>query len=196
MLPSLLQAGSAAIMSSFEDADTEETVTCLRITVYHPAQMKSGIFQSIRFYNREKLPSSEVVKFGRNSNICHYIFQDKQASRVQFSLQLFKKFDSSVLSFEIKNMSKKTNLIVDNKELGYLNKLDLPHKCMVIFGDYQFLIEREDGESVEFFEILFIMSPRSLLQENWPAQMPIPEHTSFSCSTQSPSPTEMDENEL
>uniref|UniRef100_A0A452SUN2 TIFA protein n=1 Tax=Ursus americanus TaxID=9643 RepID=A0A452SUN2_URSAM len=77
-------------MTSFEDADTEETVTCLQITVYHPGQLQSGIFQSIRFYNREKLPSSEVVKFGRNSNICHYTFQDKQVSRVQFSLQLFK----------------------------------------------------------------------------------------------------------
>ncbi|VFV25950.1 traf-interacting protein with fha [Lynx pardinus] len=117
-------------MSNFEDADTEETITCLQITVYHPVQLQSGIFQSIRFYNREKLPSSEVVKFGRNSNICHYTFQDKQVSRVQFSLQLFKKFDSSVLSFEIKNMSKKTSLLVDNKELCYLNKIDLPDKCM------------------------------------------------------------------
>ncbi|XP_066239884.1 TRAF-interacting protein with FHA domain-containing protein A [Saccopteryx leptura] len=184
-------------MSSFEDADTEETVTCLKVTIYHPGQMQSGIFQSIRFYNREKLPSSEVVKFGRNSNICHYTFQDKQVSRIQFSFQLFKKFDSSVLSFEIKNMSKKTNLIVDSKELGYLNKMDLPHKCMVRFGDYQFLIEKEDGESLEVFEILFIMSPRSLVQENWQAQKPIPEHTSVSpCSTQSTYPTEMDENEL
>nr|XP_012420103.1 PREDICTED: TRAF-interacting protein with FHA domain-containing protein A [Odobenus rosmarus divergens] len=186
------------IMSSFEDADTEETVTCLQITVYHPGQLQSGIFQSIRFYNREKLCSSEVVKFGRNSNICHYTFQDKQVSRVQFSLQLFKKFDSSVLFFEIKNMSKKTSLLVDNKELGYLNKIDLPYKCMVRFGEYQFLIEKEDGESLEFFETQFIFSPRSLLQENnWPLQKPIPEDGSYSsCSTQNTSPTEMDENEL
>ncbi|XP_005639340.1 TRAF-interacting protein with FHA domain-containing protein A [Canis lupus baileyi] len=186
------------MMSNFEDADTEETVTCLQITVYHPGQLQNGIFQSIRFYNREKLPSSEVVKFGRNSNICRYTFQDKQVSRVQFSLQLFKKFDSSVLSFEIKNMSKKTNLLVDNKELCYLNKIDLPYKCMVRFGEYQFLIEKEDGESLEFFETQFILSPRSLLQENnWPIQKPIPEYGSYSsCFTQNTSPTEMDENEL
>ncbi|KAF6097644.1 TRAF interacting protein with forkhead associated domain [Phyllostomus discolor] len=184
-------------MSSFEDADTEETLTCLRVTAYHPGQMQTGVFQSIRFHNREKRPSCEVLKFGRNSNVCHYIFQDKQVSRVQFSLQLFKKFDSSVLSFEIKNMSKKTSLIVDNKELGYLNKIDLPYKCMVRFGDYQFLIEKEEGESLEFFEVLFMMSPRSLLQENnWPAQTPIPEYSSISsCSTGSTSPIETDENE-
>ncbi|PNJ84153.1 TIFA isoform 2 [Pongo abelii] len=184
-------------MTSFEDADTEETVTCLQMTVYHPGQLQYGIFQSIRFFNREKLPSSEVVKFGRNSNICHYTFQDKQVSRVQFSLQLFKKFNSSVLSFEIKNMSKKTSLIVDSRELGYLNKMDLPYRCMVRFGEYQFLMEKEDGESLEFFETQFILSPRSLLQENnWPPHRPIPEYGTYSlCFSQSSSPTEMDENE-
>ncbi|XP_012621639.1 TRAF-interacting protein with FHA domain-containing protein A [Microcebus murinus] len=184
-------------MTSFEDADTEETVTCLRMTVYHPGQLESGIFQSIAFGSREKLPSSEVVKFGRNSKVCLYSFQDKQVSRVQFSLQLFKKFDSSVLSFEIKNMSKKTNLIVDNRELGYLNKTDLPYKCMVRFGEYQFLMEKEDGESLELFEIQLIFSSMSLLQENnWPSHSPIPEYgRCSSCSTQSSSPTEMDEND-
>ncbi|XP_054997526.1 TRAF-interacting protein with FHA domain-containing protein A [Sorex araneus] len=185
-------------MSYFEEADTEETVTCLQMTLYHPSQQQNEIFQSIRFYNREKLPSSEVVRFGRNSSICRYTFQDKQVSRVQFSLQLFKKFDSSVLSFEIKNMSKKTSLLVDNKELGYLNKMDLPYRCMVRFGDYQFLLEKEDGESLEFFETQFILSPKSLSQENnWPAQKPVPEDGSYSSwSTQDSSPLEMDENEF
>lgn len=184
-------------MSFFEDADTEETVTCLQITLYHPSQQQQGIFQAIRFYNREKLPSSEVVLFGRNSSICRYTFQDRQVSRVQFSLQLFKKFDSSVLSFEIKNMSRKTSLMVDNKELRYLNKMDLPYRCMVRFGDYQFLLEKEDGESLEFFETQFILSPKSLSQENsWPAQKPVPEYGTYpSWSLHNSLPLEMDENE-
>ncbi|XP_045393447.1 TRAF-interacting protein with FHA domain-containing protein A [Lemur catta] len=184
-------------MASFEDADTEETVTCLRMTVYHPGQLESGIFQSINFGSRQKLPSSAVVNFGRNSKACLYTFQDKQVSRVQFSLQLFKKFDSSVLSFEIKNMSKKTSLIVDNRELGYLNKLDLPYKCMVRFGEFQFLMEKEDGESLDYFETQLVFSSISLLQENnWPSHTPIPEYGSYSsCSPQSSSPEEMDENE-
>ncbi|KAM6221785.1 TRAF-interacting protein with FHA domain-containing protein A [Rhynchocyon petersi] len=185
-------------MTSFEDADTEETVTCLQITVYHPSHLQSGIFHSINFNNREKLPSSEMVKFGRNPNICHYTFQDKQVSRVQFSLQLFKDFNSSVLSFEIKNLSKRTSLIVDNRELGYLNKMSLPYKCMVRFGDYQFLIEKEDGESLEFFETQFILSLKSLSQENtWVPRNPIPENGNYpSFGTHSTSPTEIDENEL
>ncbi|XP_040823101.1 TRAF-interacting protein with FHA domain-containing protein A [Ochotona curzoniae] len=184
-------------MSSFEDADTEETVTCLQMTVYHPAQSQSSIFHAIHFNKREKLSSSEVVKFGRNSKVCHYTFLDKQASRVQFSLQLFKQFNSSVLSFEIKNMSRKTNLIVDNQELGYLNKMDLPHKCLVRFSEYQFLMEKEEGESLDSFETQFILSPRPLLQENiWPPHKPIPEHgSSLPFPTRNTSPTEMDENE-
>ncbi|XP_054573042.1 TRAF-interacting protein with FHA domain-containing protein A isoform X1 [Eptesicus fuscus] len=189
--------GAAAAMSSFEDADTEETVTSLRVTVYHPGQMQNGIFQSIRFSNPEKLPSSEVVKFGRNSTICRYTFQDKQVSRVQFSLQLFKKFHSSVLSFEIKNMSRRTSLLVGSTELGYLNKVELPYRCMVRFGECQLLVEKEDGESLEFFETLFVMSPRPLLQEHaWPAGKPTPELCrSPSWCTQSACPTETDENE-
>ncbi|KAM4834439.1 TRAF-interacting protein with FHA domain-containing protein A isoform 1-T3 [Thomomys bottae] len=185
------------MMSNFEDADTEETVTCLRMTVYHPGQ-DGGIFRSIEFYNREKLSSSQVVMVGRNSSICHYTFQDKLVSRVQFSLQAFKQFNSSVLSFEIKNMSKRTSLMVDSQELGYLNKMDLPYRCMLRFGEYQFLLEKEDGESIEFFETQFILSPRPLLQENnWPPQNPIPEDGGYSSiSMQSASPTEMDENEL
>lgn len=185
-------------MLSFEDADTEETVTCLQMTVYHPSQQQSGIFKSIRFCNKEKFPSIEVVRFGRNSNVCRYIFQDKQVSRVQFALQPFKQFNSSVLSFEIKNMSKKTSLMVDNQELGYLNKMDLPYKCMLRFGEYQLLLEKEDGESVESFETQFILSPRPLLQENnWPTQSPIPEDGGYSSYfTHRTFPTEMDENEL
>lgn len=184
-------------MSSFEEADTEETVTCLQITAFHPGPRQSGPFQSIKLGMREKLPSSEVVKFGRNSSICHYTFQDKQVSRVQFSLQLFKMFNSSVLSFEIKNMSKKTSLIVGDMELGYLNKTDLPARSMVRFGDYQLLMEKEDGESLDWFETQFILSPRSLVQENnWPPQRPIPESGCYlPYSTQNTSPTEIDENE-
>lgn len=184
-------------MSSFEDADTEETVTFLQVTVFHPGQQQGGIFQSIRFHHRERLPASEVVKFGRNANTCRYTFQDKQVSRVQFSLQLFRKFDSSVISFEIKNMSKKTSLLVGSRELGYLNKVDLPPRCVVRFGDYQLLMEKEDGESLDVFETQFLLSPRSLMQEHhWPPGRPVPEHGCFvaSCPA-STSPTETDESE-
>ncbi|XP_004703371.1 TRAF-interacting protein with FHA domain-containing protein A [Echinops telfairi] len=183
-------------MSSFEDADTEETLTCLQITLYHPDRLQAGRFQSLRFCHREKLPSHKVVNFGRHSSSCHYVFQDKQVSRIQFSLQLFRDFSSSVLSVEIKNMSQKTSLFVDNHELGYLNKVKLPPKCILRFGDYQCLVEKEDGESLTFFETQFAWSPTSLLEENLrPLRTPVPENGSHS-TLGSTLPTEMDENEL
>ncbi|XP_072478796.1 TRAF-interacting protein with FHA domain-containing protein A [Notamacropus eugenii] len=177
-------------MSSFEDADTEEKLTCFQLTVYHPNQDNNNVFQGLRFFNRERLSSMEVVNFGRSSNLCHYTLQDKQVSRVQFSLQPFKQFNNSVLSFEIKNLSKKTSLLVDNMELGYLNKMDLPGRCIVRFGEYQFLMEKEDGESLEYFETRFVLAPRSLLEERHYG-MPVPENGFYSSTL----PTEMDENE-
>ncbi|XP_028933009.1 TRAF-interacting protein with FHA domain-containing protein A [Ornithorhynchus anatinus] len=184
-------------MSSFEDADTEETVTCLHMTVYHPNQQQSKVFQSLKFLHRDRLRASEVVKFGRNPNTCYYTFMDRQVSRVQFSLQLFKPFNSPALSFEIKNMSQRVSLIVDNVELNYLNKMDLPHKCIVRFGDYQFLLEREDGESQEFFEIRFTLAQESLLQEKClPLQKPIPEYgISAIFHSRTEYPIEIDEHE-
>ena len=93
-------------------------------------------------------------------------------------------------------MSRKTNLIVDDRELGYLNKMDLPDRCMIRFGNYQFLVEKEDGQSLEFFEIQFFLSKRPLLQENNWLPQPTPECGShLSCSTQNNSPMEVGEND-
>ena len=68
---------------------------------------------------------------------------------------------------------------------------------MIRFGDYQFLVEKEDGESLEFFEIQFSLSTKPLLQENnWLSQEPIPECGSYSsCLTLNNSPMEVGENE-
>lgn len=86
-------------------------------------------------------------------------------------------------------MSRRTSLLVYSMELGYLNKVELPYRCMIHFGEYQLLVEKEDGESLEFFKTLFMMSPRPLLQEQGrPAGKPTPELCmSLSWSTQSTS---------
>ncbi|XP_007496072.1 TRAF-interacting protein with FHA domain-containing protein A isoform X1 [Monodelphis domestica] len=178
-------------MASFEDADTEETLTCFHVTVYHPRQDHNQVFERLRFCKREKLSSTEVVTFGRNPKVCHYIFQDNQVSRILFSLQPFRDINSSILSFEIKNLSKKTSLLVGNVELGYLNKTEFPGRCIMRFGDYQVLMEKEDGESLEYFETRFMLSPRSLLEERHLGS-PVPENGGSSSSLL---PTEMDENE-
>ncbi|XP_006271593.1 TRAF-interacting protein with FHA domain-containing protein A [Alligator mississippiensis] len=189
-------------MASFEEAETEETVTCLHMMFYHPFQQEKQVFRHLNFYKREQLRADEVAKFGRDGNICHYILVDARVSRIQFSLQLFRKLSGSELCFEIKNTSKRTKLTVNNLELGYLNKIDLPLKCMVGFGDYQILMHVQEGESVDFFETFLELSQVSLLQEQYlPSLQPISEHgisPLFYSQAINPveKPVEMDENEL
>uniref|UniRef100_A0A8D0HEL1 TRAF-interacting protein with FHA domain-containing protein A n=1 Tax=Sphenodon punctatus TaxID=8508 RepID=A0A8D0HEL1_SPHPU len=164
-------------MSSFEEADTEETITCLQMMMYHPCQAEKQVFRGLKFYKRERFRVDELVKFGRDVSICHYNLMDSKVSRIQFTLHFFQHFTNLELCFEIKNMSKKTKLIVDNVELGYLNKMELPCKCIIRFGDYQILMMKERGQSVDNFETFFELSQVSLLQETHVSSLvPIPEY--------------------
>ncbi|XP_078533759.1 TRAF-interacting protein with FHA domain-containing protein A-like [Lissotriton helveticus] len=165
-------------MATFEDAETEETMACITMKMYHPQNIEKQVFRAIPFLCKQKHKTEKSPTFGRNINTCSYALWDEHASRVQFLLQAFKHLDSSDISFEIKNMSRKTKLWVGNVELNYLNKMELPSKCMIRFGDFQFLVEQEPGDSVEYFEIYFELAPTSLLQEVLiaPSLQPIPEH--------------------
>ncbi|XP_069487078.1 TRAF-interacting protein with FHA domain-containing protein A-like [Ambystoma mexicanum] len=164
-------------MATFDETETEEMLACIRMKVYHPHHNDKQVFRSISLFKRQKHKTDEVVSFGRDIKTCTYVLWDARASRVQFALQAFRQFNSSELSFEIKNMSRKTKLILDNMELSYLNKMELPSKCMLRFGDFQFLVEREAGESLEYFETYFELTPTSPLQEILiaPSLQPIPE---------------------
>uniref|UniRef100_A0A8C6J337 Uncharacterized protein n=1 Tax=Melopsittacus undulatus TaxID=13146 RepID=A0A8C6J337_MELUD len=51
---------------------------CLQFTYYH-------------IILQEQVRAGEMAKFGRDSNICHYNFMDARVSRIQFSLQLYRK---------------------------------------------------------------------------------------------------------
>ncbi|XP_062839496.1 TRAF-interacting protein with FHA domain-containing protein A-like [Anolis carolinensis] len=175
--------------TAFETADTEETITSLNLTVYHPEQDKKQVFRAIKFCQRQQLTVDEFVKFGRNRDICHFQFVDTQVSRIQFALQLFRPFGSSEFAFEIKNLSKRVKLTVDDVELAYLNKIILPQRCLVCFGNYQLLMHKQDGQSENFFETSFDMSKTSLRQKV--VTLPIPE----SGVVKNEFPVEADEDE-
>uniref|UniRef100_A0A672UZ52 TRAF interacting protein with forkhead associated domain n=1 Tax=Strigops habroptila TaxID=2489341 RepID=A0A672UZ52_STRHB len=83
-------------MTSFEEAETEETVTCLHMTFYHPCQEDKMMFRCLNFCKREQVRADEMAKFGRDSNVCHYNFMDARVSRIHFSLALG--FLSSILA--------------------------------------------------------------------------------------------------
>ncbi|XP_030048385.1 TRAF-interacting protein with FHA domain-containing protein A isoform X2 [Microcaecilia unicolor] len=190
-------------MSSFEETETEETVHCLHMKIYHPFQAEKQVFRSIPLFKKDRYKTDEMVKFGRDNSSCKYVLLDNRVSRIQFALQLFRHRDSSELCFEIKNLSRRTKLLVDNMELDYLNKTELPYKCILRFGDYQILVEREGGESLDYFEICFELAARSLLQEMLyvPCLQPIPENgyvkpdTSLPWSSNTLTPIEVDESE-
>ncbi|MEE6461779.1 hypothetical protein FKM82_001402 [Ascaphus truei] len=180
---------------STNDVETEQTLTCLHLRMYHPNQhMDKKIFSSINLSRREEIKADAPVAFGRDFRSCKYVFLSNRASRIQFLLEFFKNFGSTKTSFEIKNMSKKNKLYVDNQELDYLNKIELPPKCIVRFGEFQILVEKEEGESDDQFEICCEVSNISLLQETFePTMVPIPENGILNIYV---SPVEVDENEL
>ncbi|XP_071975399.1 TRAF-interacting protein with FHA domain-containing protein A [Engystomops pustulosus] len=186
------------------DVDTEQTLTCLHIKMYHPHQHDRRIFSLIDLCKRHEMKAEEMVFFGRDINICRFKLLQNRVSRLQFSLQFFKPLNSSATSFEIKNLSKKTKLYVDGWELNYLNKVDLPAKCMIRFGEFQMLLEIENGESEDKFAVYCELSQFSLVQEiGHPVMLSIPEngllnntsHLSLSMS-QTPPPVEVDENDV
>ncbi|KFP69662.1 TRAF-interacting protein with FHA domain-containing protein A, partial [Acanthisitta chloris] len=184
-------------MTSFEEAETEETVTCLHMTFYHPCQNEKMMFCCLNLHKREQVKAHETATFGRDSSDCRYILRDSRVSRIQFSLQFYRKLNSSECGFEIKNMSKKTKLTVNQTELGYLNKIDLPWKCIICFGEYQILAEIQEGESMDYFETHFHLAAAPILQERClPSLQPVPENgiSSFYLS-QGKKPMEIDENE-
>ncbi|XP_041040593.1 TRAF-interacting protein with FHA domain-containing protein A [Carcharodon carcharias] len=147
---------------SFENDDTEETVTCLNINVYHP---QAKVFKSLDYAEKQKYRAEEMIKFGRDSKICNFPLIDKRASRLQFAIQAFRHSESSELCFEIKNTSLKTKLYVNNEILDHLNKIELPKKCILRFGEYQFCLEKYDGEAREYFETFIKLSLVPFCQE-------------------------------
>ncbi|NXM67364.1 TIFA protein, partial [Serilophus lunatus] len=185
-------------MSSLEEADTEETVTCLHMTFYHPCQEEKMMFRCLNFCKKEQVRADETPKFGRDSSVCRYSLVDTRVSRVQFALQFYRKLNSSEYCLEIKNLSKRTKLTVNQIELGYLNKVDLPWKCIICFGDYQVLAEVQEGESVDYFETHLHLAEAPILQErSLPSLQPVPEDgiSSSIFLSQGKIPTEIDENE-
>ncbi|KAM3937479.1 TRAF-interacting protein with FHA domain-containing protein A [Leptodactylus fuscus] len=193
-----------ASVNGDNDVDTEQTLTCLQMRMYHPHQEDRRIFSAIDLCKTHEIKAEEVVMFGRDVNSCKFKLLHNKVSRMQFALQFFKPLNSSTTSFEIKNLSKKTKLYVDGWELNYLNKADLPPKCMIRFGEFQMLIEIEAGESEDKFAVYCEVSRFSLVQEiGHPVMLAIPENGPLNYADPLPSsipptppPVENDENDI
>ncbi|KAM4051624.1 TRAF-interacting protein with FHA domain-containing protein A [Anomaloglossus baeobatrachus] len=182
------------------DVDTEQTLTCLHMKMYHPHQHDKRIFSAINLCKRQEIKAEDVVLFGRDVNSCMFKLLHNKVSRMQFALQFFIPLNTSTMSFEIKNLSKKTKLFVDGLELNYLNKVELPQKCIIRFGEFQMLVEIEAGDSDDKFAINCEVSRYSLVQEiGHPVMIAIPENGTLiyqpSIILSTSPPVEVDEND-
>uniref|UniRef100_A0A670IRR8 Uncharacterized protein n=1 Tax=Podarcis muralis TaxID=64176 RepID=A0A670IRR8_PODMU len=90
-------------MASFETEDTEETVTCLHIKVYHPSQMEKNVFQAFHFCQPHHVKVDDLVKFGRDGQVCRFNFVDGRASRIQFALCHFTDILASLLKILVRS---------------------------------------------------------------------------------------------
>ncbi|XP_073496751.1 TRAF-interacting protein with FHA domain-containing protein A [Phyllobates terribilis] len=183
------------------DVDTEQTLTCLHMKMYHPHQHDRRIFSAIDLCRRQEIKAEDMVLFGRDVNSCKFKLLHNKVSRMQFALQFFIPLNTSTTSFEIKNLSKKSKLYVDGLELSYLNKVELPPKCIIRFGEFQMLMEHEAGESEDKFAICCDVSRFSLVQEvGYPVMLAIPENGPLnhqpSITPSTPPPVEVDENDI
>lgn len=141
-------------MNVSQTMETEEDfLTNLQIKLYHPQQRMKGMFSLLPLGRRHKQDADDPLRVGRDGLSCSIALADQKVSRKQLSLQAFHTPHSQGMFFSIQNLSKKGRLIVNGSGLGYLEKLDLPDKSLVRFGEYEMLIVKESGEAKGSFEV-------------------------------------------
>lgn len=141
-------------MSVSQTMETEEDfLTNLQIKLFHPQQRSKGMFSLLRLGQRIKHDADDPLRMGRDGLSCAFALVDQKVSRKQLSLQAFHTAQSQGMFFTIQNLSKRGRLTVNGHGLGYLEKLDLPDKALVRFGEYEMLIVREAGEAEGSFEV-------------------------------------------
>lgn len=141
-------------MSVSQTMETEEDfLTNLQIKLFHPQQRSKGMFSLLPLGRRIKQDADDPLRLGRDGLTCALALVDQKVSRKQLSLQAFHTPQSQGMFFTIQNLSKKGRLTVNGCNLGYLEKLDLPDKALVRFGEYEMLIVRDAGEAKGSFEV-------------------------------------------
>lgn len=141
-------------MNVSQNLETEEDfLTCLQIKFFHPQQRSKEMFSLLPLGNRTKLDADDPLRLGRDGLSCTFALVDQKVSRKQLSIQAYHVPQCRDMFFTVHNLSKKGRLIVNGKELEYLERLDLPDKALVRFGEYEMLIVREPGEARGSFEV-------------------------------------------
>lgn len=185
------------MMSVSKTMETEEDLLpCLHIKIYHPRQHSMGLYQSLPLGSRYRHSADDPLRLGRDDGACTFALVDARVSRKQLSLQAFRSPHSADMLFTVQNLSQKSRLLVNSSALDYLEKMDLPDKALVRFGEYQMLVVRESGEAKASFEVEFEVLAGSPLTET--AGTPVMDTgsgvpKSYSSELRSQGPLETDE---
>lgn len=143
-------------MNVSQTMETEEDLlTCLHIKLYHPQQNCKGLFSSLPVGTRRRHPAEDPLRLGRDGQACTYSLVDSRVSRKQLGLQAYRTPHSPDMLFTIQNLSQRGRLSVNGLVLGYLERMDLPDKALIRFGEYEVLVVRESGEAKASFEVAF-----------------------------------------
>ncbi|KAJ0055909.1 hypothetical protein NL108_015614 [Boleophthalmus pectinirostris] len=141
-------------MNVSQTLETEEDLlTSLQIKLYHPQQCSKGMFSLLTLGRRIRQDADDPLRMGRDGQTCIFALADQKVSRKQLSLQAYRTPQKQGMFFTVQNLSKKGRLVVNGTGLEYLERLDLPDKALVRFGEYEMLIVRESGEAKGSFEV-------------------------------------------
>ncbi|KAM9836680.1 TRAF-interacting protein with FHA domain-containing protein A isoform 1-T2 [Aulostomus maculatus] len=141
-------------MSASEKIETEEDLlTCLYIKLYHPQAAVKAVFQSLAVGTKSRHQAAEPLRLGRDSQTCTFTLADTRVSRKHLSLHAYRTPHSPEMLFTIQNLSEKLQLLVNSTRLGFLERMDLPDKALIRFGEYEMVIIREGGEAKGSFEV-------------------------------------------
>ncbi|XP_032399823.1 TRAF-interacting protein with FHA domain-containing protein A [Etheostoma spectabile] len=144
------------MMNVSQTMETEEDLlTRLHIKLYHPQQSCKGFFGLLPLGNNSKHSADEPLRLGRDPQACTFSLLDSRVSRKQLALHAYRTAQSPDLLFTVQNLSQRGRLSVNSSALGYLERMDLPDKALIQFGEYEILICRESGEAKGSFEVDF-----------------------------------------
>ncbi|KAF7207368.1 TRAF-interacting protein with FHA domain-containing protein A [Nothobranchius furzeri] len=144
------------MMSMSQTMETEEDLlTCLHIKFYHPLQISKDLYGLLPVGTRRRHSADDPVRLGRDTQSCSYSLVDPRVSRKQLALIAYRLPQNPDLLFSIQNLSQRGRLCVNSSALGFLERMDLPDKALIRFGEYEMLILRESGEAKASFEVDF-----------------------------------------
>ncbi|KAM7366043.1 hypothetical protein PAMP_015512 [Pampus punctatissimus] len=131
----------------------EELLSCLHIKLYHPQQVSKGLYSLLPLGTKSRHPAEDPLRLGRDAQACTFALADPRVSRKQLAFYAYRTPQSPDMLFTIQNLTQRGRLSVNGSVLGYLERMDLPDKALIRFGEYEMLIIRESGEAKGSFEV-------------------------------------------